>query len=41
MSVQNICSTKAYDILISNDNAFLVDVRTREEWQQSGDTSFR
>ncbi|AAY61216.1 rhodanese-like domain protein [Rickettsia felis str. Pedreira] len=36
MSVQNICSTKAYDILISNDNAFLVDVRTKEEWQQVG-----
>ncbi|AFC72645.1 Rhodanese-related sulfurtransferase [Rickettsia rhipicephali str. 3-7-female6-CWPP] len=36
MSVQNICSTKAYDMLISNDNAFLVDVRTREEWQQVG-----
>ncbi|GAA5252688.1 rhodanese-like domain-containing protein [Candidatus Rickettsia kedanie] len=36
MSVQNICSTKAYDILISNDNAFLVDVRTRAEWQQVG-----
>ncbi|MFV0251694.1 MAG: rhodanese-like domain-containing protein [Rickettsia aeschlimannii] len=34
MSVQNICSTKAYYMLISNDNAFLVDVRTREEWQQ-------
>ncbi|ABV75199.1 hypothetical protein A1C_04685 [Rickettsia akari str. Hartford] len=36
MSVQNICSTKAYDILISNDNTFLVDVRTREERQQVG-----
>ncbi len=36
MSVQNICSTKAYDILISNDNTFLVDVRTKEEWQQVG-----
>ncbi|MCZ6886559.1 MAG: rhodanese-like domain-containing protein [Rickettsia endosymbiont of Ixodes persulcatus] len=36
MSVQNICSTKAYAILVSNDNAFLVDVRTREEWKQVG-----
>ena len=34
MSVQDICSTQAYDILISNDNAFLVDARTRGEWQQ-------
>jgi len=36
MLVQNICSTKAYDIVASNDNAFLVDVRTKEEWQQVG-----
>lgn len=36
MSVQNICSTKAYDMLVSNNNTFLVDVRTREEWQQVG-----
>jgi len=36
MLVQNICSTKAYNMLASNDNAFLVDVRTKEEWQQVG-----
>ncbi|AFB20921.1 rhodanese-like domain-containing protein [Rickettsia canadensis] len=36
MSVQNICCTKAYNILVSNDNVFLVDVRTREEWKQVG-----
>ncbi|ADE30137.1 rhodanese-like domain-containing protein [Rickettsia prowazekii] len=36
MLVQNICSTKAYNMLILNNNAFLVDVRTQEEWKQVG-----
>ncbi|HJD56043.1 MAG TPA: rhodanese-like domain-containing protein [Rickettsia endosymbiont of Pyrocoelia pectoralis] len=36
MSVQNICSTEAYNILAANKEAFLVDVRTEEEWQKVG-----
>lgn len=36
MLVQNICSKEAYNVLISNNNAFLIDVRTEEEWKHVG-----
>ena len=36
MLVQNICSKEAYNMLISNNNAFLIDVRTEEEWTHVG-----
>lgn len=36
MLVQNICSKEAYNMLVSNNNTFLVDVRTEEEWKNVG-----
>lgn len=36
MLVQNICSKEAYNMLVSNNNTFLVDVRTEEEWKHVG-----
>lgn len=36
MLVQNICSNEAYNMLVSNNNTFLVDVRTKEEWKEVG-----
>lgn len=36
MLVQNICSKEAYNMLIANNNTFLVDVRTEEEWKYVG-----
>ncbi len=36
MLVQNICSKEACNMLISNNNTFLVDVRTEEEWKYVG-----
>ncbi len=36
MLVQNICSKEAYNMLISNNNTFLVEVRTTEEWKHVG-----
>lgn len=36
MLVQNICSKEAYNMLVSNNNSFLVDVRTKKEWKEVG-----
>jgi len=36
MLVQNIYSKDAYNMLASCNNAFLVDVRTEEEWKSVG-----
>ena len=36
MLVQNIYSKDAYNMLVSYNNAYLVDVRTEEEWKKVG-----
>lgn len=36
MSVKNISSIEAYKMLMSKDKMYLVDVRTKEEWENIG-----
>ncbi|AAU04053.1 rickettsial conserved hypothetical protein [Rickettsia typhi str. Wilmington] len=36
MLVRNICSTKVFNMLVLNNNSFLVEVSIQEEWEQVG-----
>lgn len=36
MSINNITAEKAWILLLKNDDSILIDVRTKEEWQNIG-----
>lgn len=40
MLVQNICSKEAYNMLVSNNNTFLVDVMNRRRMETCGCSEF-